>query len=332
MTPIYDNEKNGLYGDFFGPKYASQRLGKPGRWLGGATAKLDLKNPVERETFEKLLQGRTPQGEQLVDNLGAKGSRVKAWHHTLSQVGSLSSLWALSPPIIRARIRLAHNRAVQATVADFERNLNGSPYSDKSFTPGWKLPLFAAFQSGASENQAPRLETTLFLFNFTLHRGGGIGSLNTQQIRQQQLRMQSVYSQVLKREVLWILGDRVLVPRELAAHFKNSSDLGLTRNRDAFQAKPLQGADLYSAWHEQARNCGWGTERVQRLLLDAKLRNNWRNWTEELRQTMRVGSLWMRDAMRAASKRLSQKQTSGETHKPETPKKAEQDKSHDQSY
>ncbi|MEO9118176.1 MAG: MobF family relaxase, partial [Solirubrobacteraceae bacterium] len=92
----------------------------PGRWLLGAkgaeTLGVDTDGAVAAEQFQAVMEVRNPAtGEQLRAS-GAGGSAVAAIDATFSAPKSVSAVWALASPGLRAEIEAAQERAVDAAL------------------------------------------------------------------------------------------------------------------------------------------------------------------------------------------------------------------------
>jgi conjugative relaxase-like TrwC/TraI family protein len=93
-----------------------ERVEAPGRWVlgpGGAAALgVDPSLPVEGDAFRAVMAVRHPvTGEQL-RRVGANGEAVVAIDATFSAPKSVSAVWALGSPEIRAALEAAQERAV----------------------------------------------------------------------------------------------------------------------------------------------------------------------------------------------------------------------------
>ena len=294
MTTIHELDGDSHQRDFFRPEFITRRLGRFGQWQGGMALKLDLHNPVEPEVFSKLLQGRSPKGELLVQRLPMEKPRVQGWRFSLTAESSVSVLWAPSPDLAGKRTRYAHNQAVRAAVADFENVLNGRPWFDNVYDPQRKHTLFAKFHSGATREQVPRLETNLFLFNLVLRRGGVVESLTTEQVKAQQSRMESIYKRELHKGILQALGSRIELPKEMCEWMQNTPPLAQAKTRRFDNLRPLEGPQLFKAWQEQGKMCGWGPGKIMSMLYEARLRPTLRNSIEDYVRFMRTKSIQIR--------------------------------------
>jgi conjugative relaxase-like TrwC/TraI family protein len=121
MTPIEAGDVNKSSREFFGDDFLSYRLGHRGTWQGRGAMQLKLENPVQRDVFEHLLKGRSPEGDrQLTDG----SNPVAAWRMTFSGSQSVSVLWALAPKDIQLDIEQAHARATRRNLALVEESLS----------------------------------------------------------------------------------------------------------------------------------------------------------------------------------------------------------------
>jgi hypothetical protein len=290
ITPILERDGDRHYQGFFLPEFVTHRLGKPGQWQGGAMRKLGLSGPVQRDVFASLLQGRTPEGEELLRCSTLTGNRVLGWRITLTAEGPTNTLWALSSGPLRGRIQLGQADAARAAAADFENRLNGRQWWNNAQAPGLRSVLFAKFQSGASPKQTPRLETTLFLFNLLFHTGKENMGLQRDYVTAQQLRLHSIYAASLGTTMLKIVGGRVQVPPQLALRFQGHPPAHPDQSFGTGRDKPLQGHELSAAWREQARSWGWGPERTAELIHNA--RPTWSNLIQDYKTLGRLWALW----------------------------------------
>ena len=295
INPIYEKDVDRLYREFFEPQFRTQRLGAPGNWHGGAAQKLSLTEPVQAGAFSSLLRGLTPEGEALVGRQPQRADRAAAWRITLTDAGPASVvLWALSPSVYRLRIRRAHTHAVRAVITDFESGLNGRPWFDNPDAPGRKSALFAEFQAGATRQQAPRLHTNLFLFNLLFQKGTKTRTFAPEEVKQQWLRMDAVYTRTLGKELSRILGNQVQIPTELSVRFDAHPLNGSPDPDRRVVPQALENRELFAAWQQQARGWGWGPERVADLIAKSRSSQSWSNWNQDCRKLVRSWAVWLK--------------------------------------
>jgi len=106
-------------GDYY--LQAGERVEAPGRWAlgeqGAEALGVDASRAVAAEQFRALMAVRNPAtGEQLRAG-GAGGEAVAAIDATFSAPKSVSAVWALGSPELRAALEAAQERAVDAALA-----------------------------------------------------------------------------------------------------------------------------------------------------------------------------------------------------------------------
>jgi conjugative relaxase-like TrwC/TraI family protein len=92
-----------------------------GRWHGKAAAELGLTGTVTREDMLRVWEGRDPRTGDVLIRRGQDGHHVAAVDCTFSAPKSVSVVWALSDPVMRAAIE-AQDRAVAVALDHIERN------------------------------------------------------------------------------------------------------------------------------------------------------------------------------------------------------------------
>ncbi|MHB8492508.1 MAG: MobF family relaxase, partial [Solirubrobacteraceae bacterium] len=93
-----------------------ERVEAPGRWAlgpdGVAELGVDRSAPVASEPFRALMNVRHPVSGEQLRALGANGQAVVAIDATFSAPKSVSAVWALASPELRAAIESAHERGI----------------------------------------------------------------------------------------------------------------------------------------------------------------------------------------------------------------------------
>ena len=93
------------------------RVEAPGRWVAGAQQfGLDASTAVTGEQLRALLAVRRPDTGELLRPVGANGTAVAALDATFSAPKSVSAVWATADPDLRARVEVAHERAIDRAV------------------------------------------------------------------------------------------------------------------------------------------------------------------------------------------------------------------------
>jgi conjugative relaxase-like TrwC/TraI family protein len=96
----------------------------PGEWLGGLVAALGLTvRDITAELLVTLMEGRDPRTGEVMIRRGPKGDHVAAHDLTFSAPSSVTVLWAVGSPELRAAVQAAHAAAVSTAVAYVEREL-----------------------------------------------------------------------------------------------------------------------------------------------------------------------------------------------------------------
>jgi conjugative relaxase-like TrwC/TraI family protein len=95
-----------------------ERVEAPGRWVSGAEVfGLDPEQPVSGETLRTLMHVRRPDSGEPLRRAGGTGMAVAAIDATFSAPKSVSAVWALGSPELRAAIERAHELAVDRAIA-----------------------------------------------------------------------------------------------------------------------------------------------------------------------------------------------------------------------
>jgi len=159
------------------------RLGKRGLWQGGAAKNLHLQNPVKLGPFQNLLAGRTPDGTQTLAPDASEPNRVWGWRLNIRAPESLNVQWALAPRRGRIQLERMHADSVTSALWTFERKVSGWRGGNTASREQYPAGLFAKFRSGATWDQIPRLQTTVFLFNLVFCRDGTIQTFSQEQVQ-----------------------------------------------------------------------------------------------------------------------------------------------------
>ncbi len=89
---------------------SGERVEAPGRWAlgeqGAEALGVDVSQPVSAEDFRALMAVRNPATDGALRAGGAGGEAVAAIDATFSAPKSVSAVWALSSPELRAALEL----------------------------------------------------------------------------------------------------------------------------------------------------------------------------------------------------------------------------------
>ena len=143
-------------------------------WLGRGAEDLGLAGPVDPEVFRDVLEGVVPDGSgRRLGRIGKDGERQHRPGRdlTLSAPKSVSLMGLVGGD---ARIVDAHDRAVAATLAWFERNAAetrmADPGTGRMTRTGNQKTVIATFRHDTSRNLDPALHTHAVIANMV--RGG----------------------------------------------------------------------------------------------------------------------------------------------------------------
>jgi conjugative relaxase-like TrwC/TraI family protein len=94
------------------------RVEAPGRWIGDAGAVgAHPELPVTGEQLRALIAVRRPDNGEPLRRVGGSGEAVAALDATFSAPKSVSAIWAVADPELRAEIERAHEQAIDRALA-----------------------------------------------------------------------------------------------------------------------------------------------------------------------------------------------------------------------
>ena len=275
-------------------------------WSGTAAKEFGLSGIAEHEHVKRLCAGFDHEDEEhrLVRNAGRK-SRNPGHDCTFSVPKSVSVVWALADPELRARIQEAQLNAVRQALSYLEEKAGFARVG----TDGQKIvkcPLLAVlFEHGTSRALDPQLHTHALIINLTMHPDGPDGKKRTTAIDSTYLyhfkmaagavyraalaqEVQKLGFQVKQRQLGSSIGfDVVGVPEALIEEFSK-------RRAEMEQLLKLRGgsldtagskyaelacketrrtkdgdtprAELFERWREVGRQFGLDHEQIRQLL------------------------------------------------------------------
>lgn len=165
-----------------------------GLWLGAGAAALDLSGKVSAITFQRVLEGKAPDGKDLVQGAGEK--HRAGWDLTFSAPKSVSVVWGASTDTdLRAAIYIAHDRAVKAALDQLQhdaeaivaRRGKGGLVQEKADM------VVATFQHGASRELDPQLHTHAFVANLAQRADGSWGGIESKAMYQWKMAAGAIY-------------------------------------------------------------------------------------------------------------------------------------------
>lgn len=279
-----------------------------GEWLGAASTALGLEHAVSAAELRAVLAGLAP-GTGLTpngDQIRTFKNRVPGFDLTFSAPKSVSVLYALADPLVRAQVTEATDTAVNEALGWLEREAcfvrRGSnkrtaktPQFEKWGTR--RLPgngfIAAQFRHRTSRHGDPQLHSHVLIANMTQGPDGKWSALDGQALYRSKIAAGTVYQSVLRNELASRLGvewgaqrnglaDIVGVPKKLTRIFSKrrieiETELARTGQTgpkaadtaalDTRHAKiNIEQDTLDGRWHDEARLAGFGPGTIDTLL------------------------------------------------------------------
>ena len=147
--------------------YYSQEEGvSPSRWLGNGAKKLNLSGDVNTETFQQLLRGQTPEGQNLFSRKVNIDKRRAATDFTFSAPKSVSIAALVQQD---ERVVKAHHQAVAKALSVLEERYAQTRISTETGRQRIKTGnlITAVFTHGTSREVEPQLHSHCVVLNAT---------------------------------------------------------------------------------------------------------------------------------------------------------------------
>lgn len=152
---------------------------------------------VTAEDLVALMRGERADGVQLVRP--SKHGHQPGWDLTFSAPKSVSVLWAMAPPEVRASIQVMQQEAVEVALRYLERfgARARRGHGGRRFEP---VKLAAAlFEHGTSRAQDPQLHTHALLMNVGRRADGSVGAIWSRGIYMHKMAAGALYRAELGR-------------------------------------------------------------------------------------------------------------------------------------
>lgn len=265
----------------------------PGRWGGAGSSSLALHGVVESTDFRRILAGCDPRSGEYLGRQWA-ANKVPGFDLTFSAPKSVSLLGVLGGPKMQERVRVAHERAVDAALAHLERvashGRRGKGGAVRIETSGFIAAMFRHRSSRAGD---PQLHTHCVVANKVRGVDDRWSSLDGAELYRHARSTGTLYQAHLRHELRdlglrWELAENGTaelsgVPRSLLRTFsqrrieveQRMADLGLTSARGAQIAAldtrhvkdyGVSAETLLEQWQATAERAGFDTQAVERLL------------------------------------------------------------------
>ncbi len=167
------------------------------RWQGKGANNLNLTGPVDKQIFQKLLHGQTPDGKLLHSKAIQKDNHRAATDYTFSAPKSVSIAALIQKD---RRVIAAHDQAVETAIAILEnryaqtRVRRGPGIREKVQTGN---VIAATFRHETSREQDPQLHTHCVIINATQLANGKWQSLSNEEVLNNQKLLGEIYQNEL---------------------------------------------------------------------------------------------------------------------------------------
>jgi conjugative relaxase-like TrwC/TraI family protein len=284
---------SGYYLGLAGEDYYLEGGEPPGTWWGMEHGQ------VRAEDLVALMRGERANGVQLVRP--SMHGHQPGWDLTFSAPKSVSVLWAMSPPDVRASIQLMQQEAVEAALRYLERfgARARRGHGGRRFEP---VKLVAAlFEHGTSRAQDPQLHTHALLMNVGRRADSSVGAIWSRGIYMHKMAAGALYRAELGRLLRERLGLQ-LERDESSFRVVGVSDAVLrtfSKRREAILEQLMRTggegaaasefaaletrsskdavarAQLFERWAAEGEGLGFGSKQAAELLAAAAAREVW---------------------------------------------------------
>lgn len=196
----------GYYLDLARPDYYLAAGEPPGRWCGRGARALGLSGEVERVAFERILEGRRPDGSAAVQLQSGKGHKA-GYDLTFSVPKSVSAAWAVADAETRKRIEAIADRAIESALEYLEENAAFTRRGRGGVAREPVRLVAAKFQHGSARSLAPHLHVHVFVANVCLRPDGTTGALEGPPLFRAKMAAGALFraelASLLERELQW---------------------------------------------------------------------------------------------------------------------------------
>ena len=167
------------------------------RWQGKGSTNLNLTGPVDKQIFQQLLHGETPDGRLLHSKAIQKDNHRAATDYTFSAPKSVSIAALIQKD---SRVIAAHDQAVETAISVLEERYSqtrvrrGPGIREKVQTGN---VIAATFRHETSREQDPQLHTHCVIINATQLANGKWQSLSNEEVLNNQKLLGEIYQNEL---------------------------------------------------------------------------------------------------------------------------------------
>lgn len=230
--------------------YYLDRGEPPGRWHGRGADQLGLDGPVDEDDFLALMDGLDPNSGRLLGTAHTERT-VRGYDVTCSAPKSVSVLYAIGGPTVRAQVVEAHDAAVAAVVDWIER------HAHTRYRVNGQVCVFdadgiiaAAFRQHTSRALDPQLHTHVVIANRVPSPDGRWLALDARTIKQDQQTLSRLYHAGLRAELTRSLGVRWREPVNGIAEIVDVPDTALREFSQRTEAIAVRIEDTIERFYD----------------------------------------------------------------------------------
>ncbi|ELJ8720566.1 MobF family relaxase [Vibrio cholerae] len=289
MCPI----KNLAYYEDMAEEDYYTKGGEPsGVWYGKGAILLGLSGNVEKDDYNKIMNGFSPDGEALCQNPGS-GHRA-GLDLCFSPPKSVSVVWARADTTLKQQIQTAQFRAVCSAISHLEKHAAITRRSHNGTSREQVIGLVTAtYEHSTSRALDPQLHTHCLVANIAPRYDGTWGTLESRDLFLWQASAGAVYKAELAfqlrelgfdiekyQDTFQISG----VPMSICEHFsKRSHDIrakldmaGVSSGRSSFgdiavldtrmKKEEVNRSNLFMDWNRQMDERGFGFDVLENII------------------------------------------------------------------
>jgi len=179
-----------------GDYYEHDTKERKGEWAGRGAERLGLRGEVGRPAFHSLLEGRSPDGVQLIAAEAATDKHRAGWDFTASADKSVSIVALVGGD---ERVTQAHRIAVDRSLIELERHVQAKDRTRDRETTGEMVA--AKFEHESSRALDPQLHTHVVVMNMTQRSDGEWRALEPREMFAAQRLLTATYRAEMAREL-----------------------------------------------------------------------------------------------------------------------------------
>ena len=306
LTPIYKPDLAQAGKEFFNPEFLTQRLARDGHWHGSGARLLRLANPVEPATFAALLREAEKARPKRAPGRRSEAPHPLGWRLTFDTPPRLNALWATADRGRGLLLEQGHTLGVKESLYRMEWLLAKAQTARRLQTeeikPGCVL---AAFRTGASADQTPRLTTTVFLFNLNVGNKGEPQAFTNEEVHRVVKALDPFYKDARDTAIRERLGpiptfdhrDQKLAraAKSLDAHVAAQAQ-SLTADYPTLAPMPRHEHRRWQhkRWRRQGERIGWGPNETLAYLDRCQRQQAWARLTQGFRNKLATGVAQLR--------------------------------------